>query len=485
MDLHGGAEDATPTICMEVPFEIECVQGGDSITLGSTEEGREWYDGSDNNNDDDNNSKDDRTLFAGHFHRSDENAFEAFSRRRKARKMKRKSTAGMQKDKTFGRSRLPLIVAIIVASIVLAASIVVIAVSVRTYRQQQRQQQQQQSNDLLRTSSSPTTSLSSTQSPAPTTPHRHAPTVPSTLSPSTTMDHLPLSNPVPTTGDDDTIIFYAFGDAPYNATQADKLGNQISHVPDDAEFIVHLGDMRKAGRTITEDGEDGGNATVCLSDDYEIVRRIFRQSKKPVLIVVGDNDMNDCANPNEAKQFWDREFLDIPEEGWGFVPFAVHRRRDPPGHADQYHFIYKNTLFLALRLIGGNVTDEATREVELLDQWNWAEGVIEKYRVRRLAEMATGRVVMFAHADPHAKHDAFFVPFAAYYAIHQTQLALLYLNGDRHEWAYNDRFMGFPNAKQITVSGEVVDPLLKITVHNVENPLDDPFEHDRTLETES
>jgi hypothetical protein len=287
---------------------------------------------------------------------------------------------------------------------------------------------------------------------------------------------LPSSETNSTTTDPDTTIFYALGDAPYNESQAVTLREQIANLPDDAEFIVHLGDMHRAG-----DDEYGINNGTCLSEDYEEVRRIFRLSSKPVLIVIGDNDANDCLNADQARLFWDREFSDIPETSWS-IPYQIHRRKN---HSDQYHFIHKDTLFLALQLIGGNVTDPIQRNEELLDQWYWAEAVIEQYRIQQLSSVAgTGRVVMFAHSDPHSKHDAFFDPFKLYYAVHQAQLALLYLNGDRHEWDYEDQFLGFRNAKQITVSGEAVDPLLKIMIHNVENRRDEPFEYDRRLDAE-
>ena len=46
---------------------------------------------------------------------------------------------------------------------------------------------------------------------------------------------------------EDTITtFYAIGDVPYTSQQAAQLERQMRNIPDDAEFVIHLGDMRRA-----------------------------------------------------------------------------------------------------------------------------------------------------------------------------------------------------------------------------------------------
>jgi len=85
--------------------------------------------------------------------------------------------------------------------------------------------------------------------------------------------------------------FYAVGDVPYSTAQAEQLTVQMSSIPEDAEFVVHVGDIRKAveGR-------------YCRRPEYEEAASILRLSHAPVFVLLGDNDWNDCANP----QVWSK-----------------------------------------------------------------------------------------------------------------------------------------------------------------------------------
>ena len=70
--------------------------------------------------------------------------------------------------------------------------------------------------------------------------------------------------------------FYAIGDVPYSDAEARTLQVQISNLPTDAEFLIHVGDIRSArdGRT-------------CEIDEYYKVAGILNQSHAPVFLVVG------------------------------------------------------------------------------------------------------------------------------------------------------------------------------------------------------
>lgn len=349
--------------------------------------------------------------------------------------------------KQTGPNRKPsncgLIITTIIASLILAASVIVIGVFARKYRKQKSDD-----SNLLRTDR-PTALPSTELAPAPTNTPTNLPAMVSSIPPSA----------APAVKGNSTITFYAFGDAPYTEAQAEKLRKQMTGVPDNIEFMVHLGDMRKAGER-------------CEEFEYNEVRKIFRLSETPIHIVLGDNDANDCPNAVEGLRHWKRQFQDVPESAWD-IAYRMNRRPDYP---EQFWFQHKGALFLGLHLIGGKVANVTDRADDLAEQWDWMMPAIENYRVH--LGSSNGRLVMFAHADPSTKHDAFFTPFMEYYAIHQDQLSLLYLNGDRHEWDYNDMFLGFPNAQQITVSGKAVDPMLKVMVH------ENRFDYDRRLDSD-
>jgi len=75
--------------------------------------------------------------------------------------------------------------------------------------------------------------------------------------------------------------FYAVGDAPYSVNQAIELTDQMANIPEDAEFVIHIGDIRSA--------DDG---FVCKRSEYEEVASTLSLSRAPVFLVVGDNEWN-------------------------------------------------------------------------------------------------------------------------------------------------------------------------------------------------
>jgi hypothetical protein len=70
--------------------------------------------------------------------------------------------------------------------------------------------------------------------------------------------------------------FYAIGDVPYSDQQATELRQQIDELQDDAEFLIHVGDIRSA-----KDGRP------CILEEYLEVAGILNQSSAPVFIVLG------------------------------------------------------------------------------------------------------------------------------------------------------------------------------------------------------
>jgi hypothetical protein len=88
----------------------------------------------------------------------------------------------------------------------------------------------------------------------------------------------PSASPTKITG---IATFYAIGDAPYSAAQAVALQLQMSQLPADADFLIHVGDIREA---------DSG--LPCEQSEYSNVASILSQSPIPVFIIKGDNDWN-------------------------------------------------------------------------------------------------------------------------------------------------------------------------------------------------
>jgi hypothetical protein len=140
-------------------------------------------------------------------------------------------------------------------------------------------------------SASPTSSSTTADTESPTSSPTKAPT--STLvsppspfpSASPSQDELKgrIATLTPTKKNDDTdeisglgTRFYAIGDVPYSDAEARQLLVQIENLPLDAEFLIHVGDIRSA--------RDGRSCTI---DEYYDVAAILNQSHAPVFLVLG------------------------------------------------------------------------------------------------------------------------------------------------------------------------------------------------------
>ena len=137
---------------------------------------------------------------------------------------------------------------------------------------------------------------------APTRPPTRVPTMSPSVSPTKTYARMDLD--VPSAGpseyppDSKVTTFYVIADAPYTQVEANMLPKQVKALPSDAEFLVHLGDIRSA--------RDGG---ACRLYEYTDVATTLRQSKVPVFIILGGKEYTyvircsflECDSPADSR----------------------------------------------------------------------------------------------------------------------------------------------------------------------------------------
>jgi hypothetical protein len=242
--------------------------------------------------------------------------------------------------------------------------------------------------------------------------------------------------------------FYATGDAPYTRKQAAKLKIQMQEVPSDAEFVIHIGDLRRAGPNIK-----------CLGSQYAEAADILRgSSNAPVFVLIGDNDWTDCPNQEEGYQLWQKEFVGFESKYWEHS-FDIQRQPERPYN---FAFQHKGVLFIGLNIIAGDVHDANEWTNRLTEQADWTTDLIRSYH--QANGDVVGRVVIFGHASPGKHQRPFFRPLRALVTELEGKLPIFYLNGDTHRWLYQPNFFDEPSLLRVTVSGLAVDPLLKVTV---------------------
>lgn len=245
------------------------------------------------------------------------------------------------------------------------------------------------------------------------------------------------------------VTFYAMGDVPYAPGEDELLPKQIAVLPNDADFVVHVGDIKPG-------------APPCDEAVYTKVAGMLRKSSAPVFIIPGDNEWNDCLNPDEAWQFWDRHFMRFDAK-WKHK-LDVSRQ---PDRAENFAFVRRHVLFVGLNIVGGRVHDA--------DEWKQRHAAdLEWLRLNlRQSGDAVSSLVIFGHAHPGPNHKDVFEPLAD--DARKFQKPILYLHGDGHKWLHNRPF-GAKNILRVQVDQGGIAPPLRVTVTN--DP-EQPFQFDR------
>jgi len=294
---------------------------------------------------------------------------------------------------------------------------------------------------------------------------------------------LPTSHPEPPTPSSSlqrqttTAVFYAVGDAPYTEQQERELKEQMLVIPSDAEFVIHIGDIRNA--------EDGG---ACQPRDYETAESILRLSPVPVFVILGDNDWNDCSNPNRGLQLWNDTFFQFESSRWDHS-FGIVRQ---PGRVENFSFVHKGALFIGLNIVGGKVLSRDEWTSRLTDQFEWTRELILGYNKSLSASslrqggdgVSVGRVVIFGHANPNNNHAKFFGPLRNFIRDElRNGLPILYINGDKHQWRYSPNYYNQTSFLRLMLRGGTSEPPLRVSV-NMDGtyvPTNQAFTYDRRL----
>lgn len=311
-----------------------------------------------------------------------------------------------------------------------------------------------------RTTSNPTTSSTTlnqpTQQPQPTKTPTAKPTEIATLVPTKTPTLEPtkgqttpptlaptLSNPNLDTSE---ARFYVIGDVPYTTEERKLLESQVLDLKNDAEYLFHVGDLRSAQ-----------GSPKCKEKEYQQIADILKQSAAPVFVIPGDNDWNDCPNHEEGFNFWKTQFVNF-EENWS-LPFTVSRDST---HPENFYFIYKQVLYIGVNLVGRSIFSNDEWSDRLDYKYHWVKDLIIDH-IMEGQEAAS--VVLVSHAFPTDDHDPFFVPLKKFNKdTLEKKIPILYVNGDKHIFEFENKYLGHANVHRLGVNAKARDPPLQISV---------------------
>ena len=241
------------------------------------------------------------------------------------------------------------------------------------------------------------------------------------------------------------ITFSVMGDTPYSASDARKLHHQLANLNPSSAFAVHLGDIKTG-------------IMPCSDSRYQQVANILRQSPKRLFIIPGDNDWNDCSDPQEAWGLWTRHFLHFDNQWTNSLSVMRDAR-----HPENFAFMSKGVLFVGINLVGGKVIDPIEWAIQDRDNIQWIESQMRDHT------RSIFRLVIFGHALPSRNHRTFF--FMLNGMAQSFEKPILYIHGDGHNWVHDYPFTAKNILRVQVENGGRANP---VTV-TVTNDPDEPF----------
>jgi len=250
---------------------------------------------------------------------------------------------------------------------------------------------------------------------------------------------------IPVAAEQTLIQFSAMGDTPYGIIDTRKLTHQLTNLNPNSAFAIHLGDIKSG-------------LMPCSESWYQQIANILRQSPKRLFIIPGDNEWNDCLNPEEAWIFWTRYFLHFDNQWPDTFPVLRDNR-----HLENFAFVSNEVLFVGINLVGGKVLDSIQWSLQDRDNIKWIETQLHDKK------QAISRLVIFGHALPNRQHRTFFIMLND--LAQSFGKPILYMHGDGHEWIQD---YPFPAKNILRVEVEQGSKANPVNVIVTDDP-DEPF----------
>ncbi|EED95868.1 predicted protein [Thalassiosira pseudonana CCMP1335] len=231
------------------------------------------------------------------------------------------------------------------------------------------------------------------------------------------------------------IVFYVVGDAPYRVSELDPTDgfpNTIRNIPNDADFIIHVGDILSA------------KESECHLSWYKQVAFMLTQSNSPVFITPGDNDWL-------AWSQWMETFENF-EMNWSPHVFDIVHQ---PSMAENVSFVHKGVLFVIVHLVSDPYDIESERELRHKSELAWVKYQIETHKGDIDA------IVIVGHSPPSVLNRDFFSIREGGIAetIETLDIPVLYIHGSGHKFVEEEQFNSLDNFLRIQVPGRETPPL--------------------------
>ncbi len=247
--------------------------------------------------------------------------------------------------------------------------------------------------------------------------------------------------------------FLAVGDIPYNPTQTAEFTQSLDQMGSvDARFVIHVGDIK-------------ARVEPCEDWLYQERADLYNRCAHPFVVLVGDNEFNDCPEPMAALQLF-RNYFAQGEESLGQRRIKLERQTTHP-YPEQVRWFEEGVAFVGLNVVGSanqrDVTEEWEARTEAGISWL-------KETFAQAKEKKSAAVVVAFHANPLGgqKRRTFSKPYAPMMdallsEADQFEKPVLFIHGDSHYFRWD---IPFPSVKR----AGVMTNLSRLEVFGSPNP---------------
>ncbi|MCB9769039.1 MAG: hypothetical protein H6752_12660 [Candidatus Omnitrophica bacterium] len=233
----------------------------------------------------------------------------------------------------------------------------------------------------------------------------------------------------------ETYSFIAVGDIPYSETQTAEFTRSIEQMSEiDARFVIHVGDIK-------------ARVQPCEDWLYQERAGLYNRCAHPFVVLVGDNEFNDCPDPIAALELF-RKYFTKGNESLGQSRIELERQTSPH-YPEHVRWFEEGVAFVGLNVVGSANHRDATDEWEARTQAgiSWLE---ESFAMAK--EKASPALVVAFQANPFGgqKGREFSKPFAPIMDTLLNQAdsfegQVLFIHGDSHYFRWD---IPFPSIKR-------------------------------------
>ncbi|CAJ1944299.1 unnamed protein product [Cylindrotheca closterium] len=213
----------------------------------------------------------------------------------------------------------------------------------------------------------------------------------------------------------DPVSIYAMSDTPNNMEDAKEVFRSITLLDQDADFLVHLGNVQAR----------------CDERRYDMTADLFKRSSLPTFAVPGSEDWLDCFDPAESLNLWRERFVDF-EQNFDFDG-RVYRNEDYP---ENFAVVRSGVLFVGLHMVSGPSVDPDEWEERRVSMLKFYFGMANMNRANFRA------VVLMGNSSEKPELQPFFKDF--FKSLEPIGKPVLYLHANDEEGTDGVIYQPFP-----------------------------------------